>query len=271
MAEYYEHNDFDEGFDFTQGEIDNPFGPAIKENEEKMISFNEDKNLVNSKIGKVMEEDISSIPFNEKNNEMINLNINNNVTPSFHMKNSGNGNNINNKNFEENDLASDINIINNLNDKFNEQINKKIGNNNNIQRLIDINEEFEEKIESNIKNEILNNNTFNNIDNNENIEEKKDTENNKNDYNNLGEQNDNNNLNKKEENNDMNKVIKSENKDQTIQFKDKQAIYYGILGILGLFCLKSLFSSNNVISIDSFLNLVILGIIFFVLYKTQIQ
>ena len=271
LAEYYEHNDFDEGFDFTQGEIDNPFGPAIKENEEKMISFNEDKNLVNSKIGKVMEEDISSIPFNEKNNEMINLNINNNVTPSFHMKNSGNGNNINNKNFEENDLASDINIINNLNDKFNEQINKKIGNNNNIQRLIDINEEFEEKIESNIKNEILNNKTFNNIDNNENIEEKKDIENNKNDYNNLDEQNDNNNLNKKEENNDMNKVIKSENKDQTIQVKDKQAIYYGILGILGLFCLKSLFSSNNVISIDSFLNLVILGIIFFVLYKTQIQ
>ena len=55
LAEYYEHNDFDEGFDFTQGEIDNPFGPAIKENEEKMISFNEDKNLVNSKAFRATE------------------------------------------------------------------------------------------------------------------------------------------------------------------------------------------------------------------------
>ena len=269
LAEYYEHNDFDEGFDFTQGEIDNPFGPAVKENEEKEISFNEDKNMIKSKIGKANEEEISSIPFNEKNNEMINLNLkNNNITPSFHMKDSGNENNINIKNFEENDLVSDINIINNLNDKFNEQINKKISKNNNIQKIIDIDEEIEDKYESNTKNEIIGNKSTNNIDNN--IDEEKD--NNKNNDNfNLDEQNDKNNINEKYEKNDVNKVIKPENKDKINQIKDKQTVYYGILGILGLFCLKSLFSSNNIISIDSLLNIIILGIIFFVLYKTQFQ
>ena len=265
LAEYYEHNDFDEGFDFTQGEIDNPFGPVVKDNEEKEISFNEDKNMIKSKIGKANEEEISSIPFNEKNNEMINLNLkNNNITPSFRMKDSGNENNINIKNFEENDLVSDINIINNLNDKFNEQINKKISKNNNIQKIIDIDEEIEDKYESNTKNEIIDNKSTNNIDNN--IDEEKD--NNKNNDNfNLDEQNDKNNINEKYEKNDLNKVIKPENKDKINQIKDKQTVYYGILGILGLFCLKSLFSSNNKISIDSLLNIIILGIIFFVLYK----
>ena len=269
LAEYYEHNDFDEGFDFTQGEIDNPFGPVVKDNEEKEISFNEDKNMIKSKIGKANEEEISSIPFNEKNNEMINLNLkNNNITPSFRMKDSGNENNINIKNFEENDLVSDINIINNLNDKFNEQINKKISKNNNIQKIIDIDEEIEDKYESNTKNENIGNKSTNNIDNN--IDEEKD--NNKNNDNfNLDEQNDKNNINEKYEKNDLNKVTKPENKDKINQIKDKQTIYYGILGILGLFCLKSLFSSNNIISIDSFLNIIILGIIFFVLYKTQFQ
>ena len=269
LAEYYEHNDFDEGFDFTQGEIDNPFGPVVKDNEEKEISFNENKNMIKSKIGKANEEEISSIPFNEKNNEMINLNLkNNNITPSFHMKDSGNENNINIKNFEENDLVSDINIINNLNDKFNEQINRKISKNNNIQKIIDIDEEIEDKYESNTKNEIIGNKSTNNIDNN--IDEEKD--NNKNNDNfNLDEQNDKNNINEKYEKNDVNKVIKPENKDKINQIKDKQTVYYGILGILGLFCLKSLFSSNNIISIDSLLNIIILGIIFFVLYKTQFQ
>ena len=270
LAEYYEHNDFDEGFDFTQGEIDNPFGPVVKENEEKEINFNEDKNMIKSKIGKANEEEISSIPFNEKNNEMINLNLNNNnnITPSFRMKDSGNENNINIKNFEENDLVSDINIINNLNDKFNEQINKKISKNNNIQKIIDIDEEIEDKYESNTKNEIIGNKSTNNIDNN--IDEEKD--NNKNNDNfNLDKQNDKNYINEKYEKNDLNKVIKPENKDKINHIKDKQTVYYGILGILGLFCLKSLFSSNNIISIDSLLNIIILGIIFFVLYKTQFQ
>ena len=267
LAEYYEHNDFDEGFDFTQGEIDNPFGPVVKENEEKEINFNEDKNMIKSKIGKANEEEISSIPFNEKNNEMINLNLkNNNITPSFHMKDSGNENNINIKNFEENDLVSDINIINNLNDKFNEQINRKISKNNNIQKIIDIDEEIEDKYESNTNNEIIGNKSTNNIDNN--IDEEK--ENNKNNDN-FDEQNDKNNINEKNEKNNLNKVRKPENNDKINQIKDKQTIYYGILGILGLFCLKSLFSSNNIISIDSFLNIIILGIIFFVLYKTQFQ
>ena len=87
----------------------------------------------------------------------------------------------------------------------------------------------------------------------------------------MDEQNDKNNINEKYEKNDVNKVIKPENKYKINQIKDKQTVYYGILGILGLFCLKSLFSSNNIISIDSLLNIIILGIIFFVLYKTQFQ
>ena len=67
----------------------------------------------------------------------------------------------------------------------------------------------------------------------------------------------------------LNEVQKNKNKE--INNQDKQTLHYGILGILGLFCLKSLFSSNNIISIDSFLNVVILGIISFILYKTQFQ
>ena len=67
------------------------------------------------------------------------------------------------------------------------------------------------------------------------------------------------------------KVLKSENKNNAIKTPDKQNVYYGILGILGLFCLKSLFSSNSILSFDSFLNVVILGIISFVFYKTQFQ
>ena len=65
----------------------------------------------------------------------------------------------------------------------------------------------------------------------------------------------------------------NENKkiEPNVKVQDKQTLYYGILGILGLFCLKSLFSTNNIFSADSFLNVVILGIISFVFYKTQFQ
>ena len=60
-------------------------------------------------------------------------------------------------------------------------------------------------------------------------------------------------------------------KKELTKIKDNQTTYYGILGILGLFCLKSLFSSNKIISVDSLLNIIILGIITFVLYRAQIQ
>ena len=54
-----------------------------------------------------------------------------------------------------------------------------------------------------------------------------------------------------------------------IIIQDNQNLHYGILCILGLFCLKSLFSSSTFFSADSFLNVVILGIISFIMYKTQ--
>ena len=260
LAEYYENNEFDEGLFLSKGEIENPFGPAMKENEEKIINFNEENNLINSKIGKVLEEDISSIPLNEKNNDIFNLNLNNENTPSFNRKNNPEENKMNLKNYEENDLMSDLNIINNLNDKFNEQKDKNVTNN--IKKNIDINFDIEEKIEPNIQNENIDS-SKNNIkgNENENIKGEKDNiiDNNK-------EKKFNDNQIIKQENN-----IKEQNKNDINEIKDKQTIYYGILGILGLFCLKSLFSSNKIISVDSLLNIIILGIISFVLYRAQIQ
>ena len=70
---------------------------------------------------------------------------------------------------------------------------------------------------------------------------------------------------KKVDNNENNMNIKN------IRSQDKQTLHYGILGILGLFCLKSLFSTNNIFSADSFLNVVILGLISFIMYKTQFK
>ena len=56
---------------------------------------------------------------------------------------------------------------------------------------------------------------------------------------------------------------------QKIHRQDNTTLNYAILSIIGLFCLKSLFSSNNFFSSDSFLNIVILGVIGFIMYKTQ--
>ena len=75
------------------------FGAAIKDieentinlNEEKISNFYESKNMINLGKLKVIEDDISSIPINEKNQDMINLdkhNINDahNQTPSFNKE-----------------------------------------------------------------------------------------------------------------------------------------------------------------------------------------
>ena len=69
LAEFYEHNNFDEEFDLSQGETENPFGAAIKDieentinlNEEKISNFYESKNMINLGKLKVIEDDISSI------------------------------------------------------------------------------------------------------------------------------------------------------------------------------------------------------------------
>ena len=273
LAEYYEHMDFDEGFNLSQGETENPFGEVVKENEDEILSFNEQKNLDKFNIGKMKEEEISSIPQNEKNLDMINLNmnnINNNKTPSFHLDNENN----NIKNYDEIDLNSDIRIINNLNSKFNEKkiqrLNKFADENGNI----DINEEIENDSDSN-------NQKTNLIkDKKENIKEVGEENNNPIDKNNNNNKNDKIDNEPKIENKNIDNEPKIENnnnetenkKDEPIiNIQDNQTLYYGILGILALFCLKSLFSTNSIFSADSFLNVIILGVISFVFYKTQFQ
>ena len=253
LAEYYVHDDFDEELDFTKEVLENPFGPVVKNNEEGIYNFNEEKNLSNLDFGiRGMEEDISSIPINGKNMDMINLNMDNHKTPSFNFKNQEKENKVFLKNLEENDLVSDLNIINNLNDKFNE-----LGEiNNNISK-------FEDNID---KNKEIKDKTKNNFSNNKNEISKKES-NNKN----QNEEQINHNKDLNMEKVESNKEIRTNNIKEVIKIKDKQTVYYGILGILGLFCLKSLLTSNYIFSYDSFLNLVILGIIGFVIYKSQIN
>ena len=272
LAEYYEHMDFDEGFNLSQGETENPFGEVIKENEDEILSFNEQKNLDKFNIGKMKEEEISSIPQNEKNLDMINLNmnnINNNKTPSFHLENENN----NIKNYDEIDLNSDIRIINNLNSKFNEKkiqrLNKFADENGNI----DINEEIENDSDSNNqKTNLIKDKKENikevNIENNNTIDK---NINNKNDNIDKEQKFENKNIDNEPKIENNNNKTENKKDEPIINIQDNQTLYYGILGILGLFCLKSLFSTNSIFSADSFLNVIILGVISFVFYKTQFQ
>ena len=170
-------------------------------------------------------------------------------------------------------MNSDIRIINNLNSKFNEKkiqrLNKFADENGNI----DINEEIENDSDSNNqKTNLIKDKKENikevNIENNNTIDK------------NINNKNDNIDKEQKFENKNIDNEPKIENnnnkpenkKDEPIiNIQDNQTLYYGILGILGLFCLKSLFSSNSIFSADSFLNVIILGVISFVFYKTQFQ
>ena len=263
LAEYYEHNNFDEEFDISNTvteKTENPFGNAItiknEINDDEIMSFNEAKNLDKLSIGKMKEEEISSIAQNEKNLDIINLNnlnIINEKTPAFHIEK-----NAEDKNFEENDLNSDIRIINNLYNKFNEKNNKKI----NKLANIDINEELESD-ESETNNKKPNLNIIN-----ENEKIKENLENNNINTNNTIKNDIIDNKPKIQSNNNK---IENKKIETNVKVQDKQTLYFGILGILGLFCLKSLFSTKNIFSADSFLNVIILGIISFVFYKTQFQ
>ena len=255
LAEYYEHNDFDDDFEISKGDMENPFGAAIKENEDGIYNF-ETTNIAKSQIGMVEEELMSNIPNNEKNDiQNFNINFNNN-TPTFNIDNYKeiNSNNII-RTSEENDLYSDLKIINNLNVKFKEEA--------------QIYQRESEDMETNkeIKN-IKENDLKDNNNNNQRFDSIKDL----NFINNIKEKG----IEEKreEKNNNLNEVPQNKifgNKKALINNQDKQTLHYGILGILGLFCLKSLFSSSNIFSADSFLNVVILGIISFIIYKTQFQ
>ena len=69
-----------------------------------------------------------------------------------------------------------------------------------------------------------------------------------------------------------NKNIEQNNmKNTKAIIQENQTMNYGILGIIGLFCLKSLFTSNNIFTADFMLNLIILGTIGFIIYKSQFK
>ena len=268
LAEYYEHNNFDEEFDMSKTATENPFSNVVtikNEINDDTISFNEAKNLEKmniGNIGKMKEEEISSIPQNEKNSDMINLNMINEKTPDFHIDKNEDKNKIN---FEENDLNSDIRIINNLYNKFNEKNDKKLSKFAVLNGNIDINEE----VESNDSETINKKPNLNSI--NENIKKENNLEDKNKNTNDINKKDNMDNIDNKPKIQSNNNKIENKKIEQNIKVQDKQTLYYGILGILGLFCLKSLFSTNNIFSADSFLNVIILGIISFVFYKTQFQ
>lgn len=350
LAEYYEHNDIDDGFDFSGDEMENPFGANIKDDDISNNGFNfDEKKIIDTAID--LKDEISSIPnnknindnsinnINELNNEIqSNLNIN---TPNFNTINSENNakdlNNVDKENLNKN-LNSDFNEmpkqetkVFNFDEKFEEnkipKVQRRVSHHDSKRRIdnlagstlcclrggnIDINNEIDNvnfdpndivdnkpedneissnntpliKKDENINNPIENKNkekigtkinaeeislnknklankteeigktfTFhneNNVPSNRMIAQK------------INKVQDNINL-KKGDNNVNNMNIKN------IRNQDKQTLHYGILGILGLFCLKSLFSTNNIFSADSFLNVVILGLITFIMYKTQFK
>lgn len=292
LAEYYEHNDFDDEFEFSKEDMENPFGNAVKDNEDGIYNF-EKNNLAKSAIGMVEEELISNISKNEKNTDFDNNATDNSnyKTPNFKFENKQNANNNGiNRTSDENDYFADLKIINNLKASFKEQERRLSSKNINFKETIKIfpYEQNLETIKDNEKeNETIDKehlNNDNNLDknslnktNSDKIKKQLSISFNNCNFVNPDEEKDSeikdkelDIKNKNEEKIDkLNEVQKNKNKE--INNQDKQTLHYGILGILGLFCLKSLFSSNNIISIDSFLNVVILGIISFILYKTQFQ
>ena len=351
LAEYYEHNDIDEEFEFSGEEMENPFGANVKDDEDisnNGINFDEKKNI-DTFID--LKDEISSIP-NKNNNENslnnineLNNEIQNNLgrnTPNFNKINDENNKKDINDIYKENlnkNLNSDFNELpagenNNLN--FNEKLEENIipniqkkaslhdskrrienlagttlcclrgGNidiNNEIDNInVDPNDIVENKNEVNeisknndplIKKDDKNKNSPTENKNKEKIDTKLNTEeiifNKKNlkdkskeikqifTFNNENNIQSNNRIDDKINNEqniiNLKKVDNNENNIniKNIRIQDKQTLHYGILGILGLFCLKSLFSTNNIFSADSFLNVVILGLISFIIYKTHVK
>ena len=349
LAEYYEHNDFDDGFEFS-GDEENPFGANVKDNEDiSNNGFNFDEKKIID-IGIDLKDDISSIPknnnnensinnINELNNEIqSNLNLN---TPNFNTINNENNkkdlNDVDKEEFNKN-LISDFNVlpkqetnIFNFNEKVEENIipniKRRASHHDSKIRIenlagstlcclrggnIDINNEIDDvnidpndivdakpevneistnktpiiKKEENTNNPTKNNNKEKNGTNinteqinlkTKNLPNKtKEANHNftfKNEKNIPSNKKIDDKINKDQNNINRKKVDNNENNMniKNIRSQDKQTLHYGILGILGLFCLKSLFSTNNIFSADSFLNVVILGLISFIMYKTQFK
>ena len=101
LAGYYEHNDIDDGFDFSGDEIKNPIWGNVKDDEDIYNNgFNfDEKKIINTEID--LKDEISSIP-NKNNNEnsLNNINeLNNEIQNNlgFSTPNFGTINDENNK------------------------------------------------------------------------------------------------------------------------------------------------------------------------------
>ena len=323
LAEYYDHNNnFDDAFDFSGGEIENPFASTSTSNiikEKDIESNNLDGKEIIGKIVGIKEDEISSIKKSENNK------INEYSTPNFKEEKekekeniiNDNNNKINNDslNFIQN-INSAFTIEEKANDNKNNEINNKINSlqkkntihdsKRNIYNLagntlcclrggnIDINNEIDSFNNEQIDNiaEINSNDSF--ISSDENLTgnngKKDDIQNNNNKLTepiikskindiNIEKQlkTENKPINKNPEKNSNKSLNNNKNIDQNnIKntkkiIQENQAMNYGMLGIIGLFCLKSLFTSNNIFSADFMLNLIILGTIGFIIYKSQFK
>ena len=323
LAEYYDHNDLDDGFDCSGGEITNPFGNKIIEEDNKEYNINKD--MINGKIGTLKDEELSSIIDNKNNN----INIENDLDEIHYLKNKTSSfQEIKSKEKKRNEINELNNIqnitnneFNNVKGKLNAEESKKINNENinkkNKKKIIK-QKEFKKKSSlHDSKKKIYNlagdtlcclrggnidmNNDLESL-NEQNFEEiKEDGFNDLNIKKNITfecniispiysnkdviaqaninyEENENENitgLNKNLPLFDKTKKIENDINDkntkiiQKIRRQDNTTLNYAILSIIGLLCLKSLFSSNNFFSSDCFLNIVILAVIGFIIYKTQ--
>jgi hypothetical protein len=260
------------------------FNKINDENNKKDINY-----IYKENLNKNLNSDFNELPAGENNNLNFNEKLEENIIPNIQKKASlhdskrrienlagttlcclrgGNidiNNEIDNINVDPNDIVENKNEVYEIS-KNNDPLIKKDDKNKNSPTENKNKEKIDtklntEEISFNKKNlkdkskeikQIFTFNNENNIQSNNKIDDKINNEQN---IINL----------KKVDNNENNINIKN------IRIQDKQTLHYGILGILGLFCLKSLFSTNNIFSADSFLNVVILGLISFIIYKTHVK
>jgi hypothetical protein len=259
------------------------FGTINNENNKKDLNDVDKENLnknLNSEFNELPKQETNILNFNEKQEEYMipkvqrrvshhdsKRRIDNLAGSTLCCLRGGNidiNNEIDNVNVDPNDIVDnkpEVNEISTNNTpliKKEENLNNPNENKNTEKLDTNINTKeisFNAQKAANKKNEIDKTFTFNNAKNspsNNKIDDKIN--------------NDQNSINLKKVDNNANNInIKN------IRNQDKQTLHYGILGILGLFCLKSLFSTNHIFSADSFLNVVILGLISFIFYKTQFK
>ena len=244
------------------------------DNQQNIDEFNIANNLNNRfTMGAIINDDNNNINnnFNEKINQIKDLNMKKKRRISIHdsKKNIENlaGNtlcSLRGGNIDINDEIDNVNDVSNNNLEKNEQVESddsfpSINDNQNIN-------DNEINALSPIKsNKLKNTKKMNHLYLNEEdiINEKEELEN-------FGIEDKK--INKESEGNHTNSGIKNINNiNNKYKGQDNQTLYYGILCILGLFCLKSLFSTNTFFSADSFLNVVIIGFIGFIMYKTQFK